>query len=125
MTDPIADLLTRIRNGQMARKTSVSVPSSKLKAEMLQVLKNVGFIQNFKKETLGGFDQLRVDLDPTRTLTLTRKSKPGQRIYIAKGDIKKVLNGYGVSLISTSKGVLTGDDARKEGVGGELLCEIY
>lgn len=125
MTDPIADLLTRIRNGQMARKTSVFIPASKLKTEILEALKKSGFVLDYKKDVQDNHPVIRIDLDSTKQLTLTKRSKPGQRVYIPKDGIKKVMNGYGISLISTSKGILTGDEARKAGVGGELICEIY
>ena len=125
MTDPIADLLTRIRNGQMARKEVVEVPFSKLKKDILDTLVKQAFIKGYKEEKVGDFKQINIELDNTKELSLKRISKPGQRIYVAKNEIGKVLNGYGISIISTSKGVMSGDDARKQGVGGEILCEIY
>ena len=125
MTDPIADLLTRIRNGQMARKESVLVPYSRLKKDMLDALVKKAFIKGYKEEKDGKFKQLNIELDAEKELSLKRVSKPGQRIYVGKGDIGKVLNGYGISLISTSKGVMSGDEARKQGIGGEILCEVY
>ena len=125
MTDPIADLLTRVRNGQMARKERVEVPYSKLKFELLGVMAKKGFINGYKQDKSGKFPVIQVDLNSIKKLVLKRASKPGQRIYIGRDEIKKVLNGYGISILSTSKGLMTGDEARKQGVGGELLCEIY
>ncbi len=125
MTDPIADLLTRVRNGQMARQEVVAVPFSQMKKNILDVLQKKGFIQDYKEGVDGKFKTLNITLDNTKKLTLKRISKPGQRIYVGKGEIGKVLNGYGISLISTSKGVMSGDEARKQGVGGEILCEVY
>lgn len=125
MTDPIADLLTRIRNGQMARKEIVSVPFSKLKKDILDTLVKRSFISGYKEDTLGKFKQINIELDSSKELSLKRVSKPGQRIYVGKDEIGKVLNGYGISVISTSKGVMAGDEARKKGLGGEILCEIY
>lgn len=125
MTDPIADLLTRVRNAQMARHTSVSVPHSKLKEQILHVLEKKGFVGKVKKDLTGKFPNLVIELDPLQKLSLKRVSKPGQRNYVTKDEITKVLNGYGVALISTSKGVLTGEEARKAGIGGELLCEVF
>jgi len=125
MTDPIADLLTRIRNGQMARQDMVSVPSSQLKKSILDVLVKKEFIKGYKEEKDGNFKKINVELDATKTLNLKRVSKPGQRTYVGKNEIGKVLNGYGIALLSTSKGVMSGDEARKQGVGGEVLCEVY
>ena len=125
MTDPIADLLTRIRNGQMARKEIVSVPHSRLKQSILDVLVKNAFIKGYKEVKEGQFKQINIELDTEKKLALKRISKPGQRIYVGKTDIGRVLNGYGISLISTSKGVITGAEARKQGIGGEVLCEIY
>lgn len=125
MTDPIADLLTRVRNAQMARHSKVRVPYSTFKEDILGVLEKRGFIIKVKKDTTTKFPELVIEIDPTKKINLKRVSKPGQRIYITKDEIKKVLNGYGIALISTSKGVLSGEEARREGVGGELICEIY
>lgn len=125
MTDPIADLLTRIRNGQMARKEVVNIPYSRLKKEMLEVLVAKGFLQAVKEQKDTSARSLNVELDISKNLTFTRISKPGQRIYAKKGTTGRVLNGYGIALLSTSQGILSGEDAMKSGVGGEVLCEIY
>lgn len=125
MTDPIADLLTRIRNGQMARKEVVNIPYSRLKKEMLEVLVAKGFLQAVKEQKDASTKSLNVELDSSKNLTFTRISKPGQRIYAKKGTTGRVLNGYGIALLSTSQGILSGEDAMKSGVGGEVLCEIY
>ncbi len=125
MTYPIGDLLTRIRNGQMARKEMVAVPYSRLKKDMIHVLTEKGFIEGYKEEKDGKFKQIVIELKVDRELALKRISKPGQRIYTKKGEVGKVLNGYGVALVSTSKGVMAGRDARKQGLGGEVLCEVY
>jgi len=125
MVDPIADFLTRIRNAQMAGAAEVSVPYSKLKEQMAQVMKKNKFLASVKVEPVEGknFKQLTLGL-PEKTLTLKRVSKPGQRIYLGSQEIRRVLNGLGIAIVSTSKGVITGYEARTLGVGGELLCEI-
>lgn len=126
LTDPIADLLTRIRNGVAARHTLIELPYSKLKENVLGILKNEGYINNFEIEKNEGFPKLIVSLnDHSKAMTLRRVSKPGQRIYRKFEKIMKVNNGFGVAIFSTSKGVMTGKEARKQKLGGELLCEIY
>lgn len=126
VTDPIADLLTRIRNAVKAKHTKTVVAYSKLKIAILEVLKKNKFIDDFKIIKIGNFDHIEVMLSPEfQSMHLKRVSKPGQRIYIKKGEIKPVLNGYGIGVISTPKGVMTTADARKNGLGGELLCEIW
>ena len=125
-TDPIADLLTRIRNAVKARHAQTRVPYSKLKVAILEVLKKQNYIEDFKVVKNGDIGDIEVNLNTEFTnLTLKRISKPGQRIYVKKDQIKPVLNGYGIGVISTPKGVMTTDEARKVGLGGELLCEIY
>jgi len=123
MVDPIADFLTRIRNAQGARQAVVTLPFSKIKFEMAQVMKKNDFLADVAKDESGKFPVLKVTL-PEKPLSLKRVSKCGQRAYTKAGDIRKVLNGYGISIISTSKGVMTGYEARKHKVGGEVLCEI-
>lgn len=126
VTDPIADLLTRIRNAVKAKHSKTVVAYSKLKVAILEVLKKHKYIDDFKIIKVGNFDQIEITLNEEHTaLHLKRISKPGQRIYMKKGDLKPVLNGYGIGVISTPKGVMTTSDARKSGLGGELLCEIW
>ncbi len=125
-TDPIADLLTRIRNAAKARHKAVRMPSSKFKVSLLSVLKKGGFILDFKEESSGTARELVVELSPQHSqLSLKRISKPGQRIYIHSSDIKPVLNGYGIGVISTPQGVMTTSEARRKKLGGELLCEVW
>lgn len=127
MNDPIADMLTRIRNGQMARKVDVSMPSSKQKIAIAQVLKDEGFVADYSVDE---------DAKPTLTVVLKyyedkpvidmikRVSRPGLRTYKAADDLPKVINGMGIAIISTSKGLMTDRAARKEGFGGEIICYV-
>jgi small subunit ribosomal protein S8 len=130
ITDPIADLLTRIRNGSRARHPRVDVPSSKLKVEIARILKEEGYIANFKVADEKGKRTLRVFLryTPDRRGVITdlrRVSRPGSRRYITKAGIRPVVGGMGIVILSTPRGLMTGQAARKEGVGGELLCEVW
>ena len=126
VTDPIADLLTRIRNAVKAKHSNTVVAYSKLKIAILEVLKKNNYNNDFKVIKVGGFDQIEISLNTTfEQLHLKRISKPGRRIYMKKGDLKPVLNGYGIGVISTPKGVMTTIEARKSGLGGELLCEVW
>jgi small subunit ribosomal protein S8 len=130
MTDPIADMLTRIRNGLMARQEKVDVPASKLKAEIARILKEEGFIQNYKKIEDKKQSVLRIFLrrgteGAEVVLGLERVSKPGRRIYVNKDEIPKVQGGLGINILSTSRGIMTGRQALREGVGGELLCNVW
>lgn len=123
-TDPIADLLTRIRNASRARHENTSMPGSKVKKEILRVMKEMKCIEDFSES--GEIKRtITVKLIPGRELELKRVSKPGQRIYKKSDDLKPVLRGFGFSIISTSHGVMTGHEARKKGVGGEIICEIF
>jgi small subunit ribosomal protein S8 len=129
-TDPIADLLTRIRNGARARHSRVDVPSSKLKIEIARILKDEGYVANFKVVEEKGKKALRVFLryTPDRRSVITdlkRISRPGSRRYVGKTGIRPVVGGMGISILSTPRGLMTGQAARKEGVGGELLCEVW
>ena len=129
-TDPIADLLTRIRNGSRARHPRVDVPSSKLKVEIARILKDEGYIANFKVADEKGKRMLRVFLryTPDRRSVITdlqRISRPGSRCYTGKAGIRPVMGGMGIAILSTPRGVMTGQAARKEGLGGELLCEVW
>ncbi|EKE30080.1 MAG: hypothetical protein ACD_2C00047G0001 [uncultured bacterium (gcode 4)] len=130
INDPIADLLTRIRNGYLARLATVRAPYSKIKNELLRILKKNGYVVSFDVEDLGnGKKDLVVELNDVRVTkyvpTMKRISKPGQRIYLKSTEIKKSRNGLGIYVISTPKGVMTGYEARSLNVWGELLCEIY
>jgi len=126
MTDPIADLLTRIRNGNLAGKTFVDVPFSKIKAEIARILKTEGFINNYSQNDRNLRIYLRYTEDGDRVITkIDRVSKPGCRVYCQKDNLPKVLNGLGIAIISTSKGVLTDREARQASVGGEVLCSVW
>jgi small subunit ribosomal protein S8 len=130
-TDPIADMLTRVRNATQAKHPRVDVPASKLKIEIARILKEEGFIATYKvaeenrvKKTLRIF--LKYTPDRHSVVSgLKRISRPGRRVYSGKADMKKVLGGMGVSIMTTPKGVMTGKSARKNGVGGEVLCEVW
>ena len=128
MTDPIADMLTRIRNAQLIRKTSVNMPSSKLKTAIAQVLKDEGYIESFAVRENSGKPDLEISLkyyagEPVIE-KIERVSRPGLRIYRGRDDVPKVMNGLGVAIISTSRGVMTDRKARATGVGGEVLCIV-
>ncbi len=126
VTDPIADLLTRLRNAARARKTLVHIPYSKMKDAICGVLKTKGYIMSFQKVGDGVTKELLVELPENRQdLHLKSMSKPGQRIYVKTTQIPRVLSGMGLAILSTPKGVMSGDDARKQKLGGEYLCEIY
>lgn len=130
LSDPIADMLTRIRNAVKAKFNSVDIPGSKLKVEIAKILKDEGYIRNYKFLKDGKQGILRVYLkygggQSNVVYGLKRISKPSRRIYVRSKDIKTVLNGLGVSILSTSKGVMTDKSARKENVGGEILCNIW
>lgn len=128
MTDPIADMLTRIRNGQTAEKVNVVMPSSKLKCAIAQVLKDEGYIEDFAKQEVDGKPALSVTLKYFQGQPvierIDRISKPGLRIYRGKSDIPDVVGGLGVAIVSTSQGVMTERAARAAGHGGEVLCTV-
>ncbi|MGA2718533.1 MAG: 30S ribosomal protein S8 [Candidatus Acidiferrales bacterium] len=129
-TDPIADLLTRIRNAAKARHPRVDLPASKLKLEIARILKEEGYLANYKVVDEKGKKTLRVFLryTPERRSVITdlqRVSRPGSRRYVGKFGIRPVVGGMGISILSTPRGVMTGQSARKEGLGGELLCEVW
>ena len=128
MTDPIADMLTRIRNAQMAEKVSVSMPSSKVKVSIAKVLKDEGYIDDFAVRENGGKAQLDIALKyyAGRPVIerIERVSKPGLRVYKGSGDLPRVMNGLGVAIVSTPKGVMTDRRARASNVGGEVLCIV-
>lgn len=124
-TDPIADLLTRIRNGAKAHHNVLTVPYSKFKENMLKILQEKKIIENFNVED-DGHKSIKITLkDDTYRLTFRRISKPGQRIYIKKEELKPIKSGLGLLIISTSKGLMTNLEAKKQNLGGELICEIY
>ena len=128
MTDPIADLLTRIRNGQAANKVQVSMPASKAKKALANVLKNEGYVSDVAEQTVDGKLQLTVTLKYYEGKPVIdrvqRVSRPGLRIYKGKDELPKVLGGLGVAIVSTSKGVMSDRDARALGEGGEVLCTV-
>jgi small subunit ribosomal protein S8 len=130
-TDPIADMLTRIRNASRAKHPRVDLPSSKLKVEIARILKDEGYLASYKvvddtkvKKTLRVY--LRYTSDRRSVISnLKRVSRPGCRRYVGKTEIRPVVGGMGISIVSTPRGLMTGQTARKEGVGGELLCEVW
>jgi len=129
MTDPIADMLTRIRNGIQARQNDVAIPSSNLKIQIARILKEEGYIKDFKNITEDKRGIIKVTLKygaskKNSISTIKRVSKPGLRSYVGKDEIPKVLNGLGIAIVSTSKGVMTDRAARELGIGGELLCTV-
>ena len=128
MSDPIADMLTRIRNAQMAEKVSVAMPSSKLKVALAKVLQDEGYVDGYKVVSNDGKPTLEIGLkyyaDRPVIEKLQRVSRPGLRIYKGSEDIPKVMNGLGVAIVSTSKGLMTDRKARANGIGGEVLCIV-
>lgn len=130
VSDPVADMLTRIRNAVKAKFNSVDIPSSKLKTELARLLKDEGFIRNYKTIKDNRQDVIRLYLkygkdNASAILGLKRVSKPSRRVYVGSTEIKPVFSGMGVAVISTSKGVMTDRQARKENVGGEVLCNLW
>lgn len=138
MTDPIADMLSRIRNASAVKKHEVRLPMSKIKHEIANILKAEGWIADVdvvkaaptKKNATSSFDELRLVLKYKKTgrptiSSIKRISKPGLRIYSDKENLPKVLNNLGIAIISTSKGLMTNKEAKKQGLGGEIICEIY
>ena len=130
MSDPISDMLTRIRNAIAANHPRVDIPGSKLKMEVARILKEEGYINNYVTKGEGPKYVIRVNLrydakgNPSIT-HIARVSKPGRRVYVGSEEIPKVLGGYGVNIVSTSKGLMSGKQARKEHIGGEILAQIY
>jgi small subunit ribosomal protein S8 len=130
MTDPLADMFTRIRNGSKANFEKVDVPSSKLKREVIKILKEEGFIKNFKVVTEDHRNEmirifLKYDVNRKGIIHIKRISKPGRRVYVGSDRIPKVMSGLGISILSTPKGLLTDKSAREANVGGEVLCYIW
>ncbi|MGI8989835.1 MAG: 30S ribosomal protein S8 [Bryobacteraceae bacterium] len=129
-SDPIADMLTRVRNAMLARHPKVDVPASKLKSEIARILKEEGYIANFKVAEEGVKKVIKIYLkygtDTLPVIThIERVSKPGCRVYVGQDDIPRVQGGLGINILTTPHGVMTGRHARKEGIGGELLCRIW
>ena len=126
MTDPISDMLTRVRNAIAARHESVRIPFSKVKAEIARILKEAGYITDVATDGVGIHKVLVVTLaDQSVVTSLIRISKPGRRVYTAADGIPTVLSGRGIVIISTSAGIMTGKAARKAGLGGELICKVW
>lgn len=130
VSDPIADMLTRIRNAMQARHAKVDVPGSKLKLEIARILKEEGYVLNYKQGDEGAKRVIKIYLkyNPNNTPVIShleRESKPGRRVYVASKEIPRVLGGMGINILTTPRGVMTGRTARKEGVGGELLCSVW
>ncbi len=128
MSDPISDMLTRIRNAQQAEKTTVSMPSSKLKVAIAKVLKDEGYVDGFNVVSDGGKATLEIGLkyyaDRPVIEKIQRVSRPGLRVYKGSEDIPQVMNGLGIAIVSTSKGLMTDRKARANGIGGEVLCIV-
>ena len=130
MTDPIADMLARIRNAVAAKHSRVDIPASKLKLEIARILKEEGYINNFVIKGEGAKKVVRIflryDSRGTSSITyLARVSRPGRRVYVGSSEIPRVLGGYGINIVSTSRGLMSGKTARRENVGGEVLAEVY
>jgi small subunit ribosomal protein S8 len=130
LTDPVADMLTRIRNAISARHQKVDIPASKLKLEIARILKEEGYVSNFKATEEEGHKILRVYLKYANNneaviSNVNRVSRPGCRVYVRRTEIPRVLGGMGINILTTPRGVMTGRQARKQGLGGELLCEVW
>ncbi len=129
MTDPLGDMLTRIRNGQQARKDSILTPASKLRANVLDVLQREGYIRGYAEEELAGQMGLRIELKyfegQPAIQHLARVSKPGRRVYSGSSELPRIRNGLGMTIVSTPRGVLSDAEARDQNVGGEVLAEVF
>ncbi len=129
VTDPVGDLLTRIRNGQRARKDSVLTPASKLRARVLDVLQREGYIRGYSEEQMGPAAGLRIELKyfegQPAIKHVARVSKPGRRVYSGSQELPRVMNGLGITIVSTPRGVLSDAEAREQNVGGEVLAEVF
>ena len=129
LTDPLGDMLTRIRNGQQARKDSVVSPASKLRVRVLDVLQREGYIRGYSEEAMGPAKGLRIELKyfegQPAIQHLSRISKPGRRVYSGIKDLPKFYNGLGISILSTPRGVMSDNEARTANVGGEVLCRVF
>ena len=130
VSDPVADMLTKIRNANSARFDRVDIPTSKLKLEIVKILKNEGYVKNFKKTTIDGINFIRIflkyaDEDQPIIHGIKKISKPGRRIYSSYKKMPRIFNGYGTLIVSTSEGVTTGKKAAEKKVGGELICSVW
>ncbi len=130
LTDPVADMLARVRNAIHARHQKVDIPPSKLKVEIARILKEEGYISNYKTAEEDGHKVLRVYLkygnnNEAAISNVARVSRPGCRVYVRRTEIPRVLGGLGINILTTPRGVMTGQKARKAGVGGEVLCEVW
>jgi small subunit ribosomal protein S8 len=129
LTDPIGDMLTRIRNGQRARKDSILTPASKLRVRVLDVLQREGYIRGYSEEQMGPAKGIRIELKyfegQPAIKHLARVSKPGRRVYSGSQELPRVRNGLGITIVSTPKGVLSDAEARDQNVGGEVLAEVF
>jgi small subunit ribosomal protein S8 len=130
ITDPISDMLTRIRNAIAARHPKVDVPASTLKMQLARILKEEGYVANFKLTEDGARKSIRIYLKYTPgnvpvISRIERVSRPGCRVYVGSREVPRVLGGLGINILTTPKGVMTGSTARKEGVGGEVLCQVW
>lgn len=128
-TDPIADMLTRIRNAILVNKNEVNLPYSSMKERLANELKKSGFIDGVKSDKTGDFQRLIITINApgtnARINTIERVSKPGRRLYVKADEVPRVMNGRGVMIVSTSKGLMSGDEAKKKRMGGELICKVY
>lgn len=128
MTDAIADMLTQIRNGQAVKKPEINIPCSKVKIAIAKILKEEGYIKDIEVEDKKKILKIVLKYtgnDMPVARRITRVSKPGQRVYVGASEIKKILGGMGISIVSTSRGIMTGKEARKKKLGGELICEVF
>jgi small subunit ribosomal protein S8 len=130
LTDPVADMLTRVRNALQARHQKVDIPASRLKLEIARILKEEGYVSNFKATEEEGHKILRVYLKYANNneaviSQVNRVSRPGCRVYVRRTEIPRVLGGMGINILTTPRGVMTGRQTRKQGLGGELLCEVW
>jgi small subunit ribosomal protein S8 len=129
MTDPIADMLTRIRNAVAVKKPEIILPFSKVKFNIAKLLEDEKYVGNVSKVKTGKFDEIKINLiykaDNSVIRHIKSVSTPGQRVYVSGKEIPRVLNGYGMAVVSTSKGVMTGKEASRQNIGGELMCEIW
>lgn len=125
IVDPISDMLTRIRNGYGVEASEVCFSASKMKLSVLDIIKQTGYVEGYSQEAGKVCVTLKYENGKPVVTALERVSKPGRRVYVKKDEIPNVLSGHGVAIISTSKGVMTGTDAKRENLGGELICKVY